>query len=322
MQVKQNNIDFYRGCFYGGAVGDAIGAPDECGEIIGNKKGVITDYTRMAMFTAEGLAISRVRKEAGKTTVLYVYEALLRWLSTQPDIHANSLVADHGTCSIIDGVLLGFQEMRDKRNSDSVSVAALKTGLWGTMDNPVNNSRDCSCVVRSAPAGLMFTPETAFNVGASIAAITHGHESAFLSAGCFAGIISEIIHNNKTVAEAVASISRHLEVIPSGKECLATLTKAMVAANRKDATLFSNPETATDVLGLAVCCAASFPDNFKKCVYSSINQGGKTACTGAAAGYLSGATIGLDALQKKFTGKPELCSLILELAEDMFDTSS
>ncbi len=321
MKPIQNTIDYYRGCFYGGAVGDAMGAPGECRKIAKIKDGSITDYTRMTLFTAEGLAIWRVRKETGKTAVTYVYEALLRWLSTQPDVQASRLVSEYGTCSIIDGVLLGFPEIREKRNSDPVSVSALKTGLQGTMENPVNNSRDCSCVVRSAPAGLMFKPEIAFHMGAGIAAITHGHESAFLSAGCFSGIISEIIHNNRTIVEAVESISRYLKIKPSGNECLETLTTALEAARHKEPTLFSNPETATDVLGLAVCCAVSFPGSFKECLYSALNQGGRTACTGAAAGYLSGAMIGLDALQEKFTGQPELCSIILELADDMFESS-
>jgi len=54
----------------------------------------------------------------------------------------------------------------------------------------------------------------------------------------------------------------------------------------------------------------------------ALNQGGKTACAGAAAGYLSGAMIGLDALRVKFTAKTKLCSIILEVTDDMFDISS
>jgi len=316
---KRNTINFYRGCFYGGALGDALGAPFECRKAIGNNRGVITDYTRMTLFIAEGLAISKVRKKAGKPAINHVFEALLRWLSTQPGIRANKLLADHGTCSIIDGILLGFPEIRETRNSDPVSVSALKTGLQGTVDNPPNNSRACSCVVRSAPAGLMFKPETAFHMGTGIAALTHGHASAFLSAGSFAGIISEIVHNNHNVAGAVESIATYLERQPSNDECLEALAKAMTAAGQKNTALFSNPETATDVLGLAVCCAASFPDSFKECTGSAIKQRGRTACAGSAAGYLSGAMIGLEALQEEFTEPPELCSIILEMADDMFD---
>ncbi len=317
--MRHDNIDYYRGCFYGGAVGDAIGAPDECKKAIGKKRGVITDYTRMALFTAEGLALSRVRREENKTTVLYVYEALLRWLSTQPDVRTDMLLTDHGANSIVDGVLIGFQEIKEKRNSDRISVSVLETGMRGTVDNPVNTSNDCSCVVRSAPSGLMFGPETAFDTGAEIAAITHGHESAFLSAGCFSGIISEIIHNNRSVIEAVDSVSKYLKTKSSDNECVDILMKATDAAKRKDVAVFENPQTAADVLGLAVCCAASFPDSFKNCTYAAIDQGGRTACAGAAAGYLSGALIGLDTLQKEFSGKPELYSIILECAEDMFE---
>ncbi len=73
--------DRIRGCFLGGAVGDALGAPVEFERIdgirsrfgpagiaelaeAGERAGAITDDTQMTLFTAEGLIRARVRAVA------------------------------------------------------------------------------------------------------------------------------------------------------------------------------------------------------------------------------------------------------------------
>lgn len=73
--------DRIRGCFLGGAVGDALGAPVEferidgirsrfgpagIGELAeaGERAGAITDDTQMTLFTAEGLIRARLRAVA------------------------------------------------------------------------------------------------------------------------------------------------------------------------------------------------------------------------------------------------------------------
>ena len=90
-----------RGCMLGGAVGDALGAPvkflglDEIRRVHGNpgiarfaaaygRRGAITDDTQMALFTAEGLILSRVRQEYahGDLAITAIYHAYLRWLFT------------------------------------------------------------------------------------------------------------------------------------------------------------------------------------------------------------------------------------------------
>ncbi len=81
------------------------------------------------LFTAEGLAISRVRKEENKTYISYVYEALQRWLSTQSGIKKDMISSFNNTCNIYDGVLIGFSEIKEKRNSEKISVSVLETRI-------------------------------------------------------------------------------------------------------------------------------------------------------------------------------------------------
>jgi len=56
--------------------------------------------------------------------------------------------------------------------------------------------------MRTAPAGLAFPPDRAFQEGAEYAAITHGHPSGYLTAGFLSGMISYIIEG-KTLVKAI-----------------------------------------------------------------------------------------------------------------------
>ncbi len=77
--MNRKTVEHFKGCLLGGAVGDALGAPVEfmtLEEIIGQfgpggidkfvraygKVGAITDDTQMALFTAEGLILSKTRE--------------------------------------------------------------------------------------------------------------------------------------------------------------------------------------------------------------------------------------------------------------------
>ena len=54
---------------------------------------------------------------------------------------------------------------------------ALSSGIKGTVDKPINNSKGCGGIMRVAPVGLyMSNSENAGKYGADIGAITHGHQ--------------------------------------------------------------------------------------------------------------------------------------------------
>ncbi len=158
--TNKKTIEHFKGCIMGGAIGDALGAPIEFMSIdqirstfghqgltdyskVYGRKGAITDDTQMTLFTAEGLILSKIRQEyQGDEGVIFAdYHALLRWLSTQETNLQDNLIQNHGTCSIVDGVLTGYKEFFSLRAPGNSCLSSLKSGRMGTINDPINNSK-------------------------------------------------------------------------------------------------------------------------------------------------------------------------------------
>jgi ADP-ribosyl-[dinitrogen reductase] hydrolase len=148
--ITKRIIEHFKGCIIGGAIGDALGAPiefmsiDQIRSTHGDqgltdyseaygRKGAITEDTQMTLFTAEGLILSKVRQEyqGDEGVISAVYHALLRWLYTQETNIQGSLIQNHGTCSIVDGVLTGYKELFSLRAPGNSCLSALKSGRMG-----------------------------------------------------------------------------------------------------------------------------------------------------------------------------------------------
>jgi ADP-ribosylglycohydrolase len=59
----------------------------------------------------------------------------------------------------------------------------------GTRTEPINDSKGSAAMVRAAACGFGDDLAEAFESGGDIAALTHGHPSAWLAAGTFAAIV-------------------------------------------------------------------------------------------------------------------------------------
>ena len=118
------------------------------------RNGAITDDTQMVLFTAEGLILSKVRQEyeGDKGVISAGYHAFLRWLYTQETTLQDNLIQNHGTCSIVDGVLTGHKELFSLRAPGNSCMSSLKSGKMGTVGDPINKSKGCGGVMRMAPA--------------------------------------------------------------------------------------------------------------------------------------------------------------------------
>ena len=73
-------------------------------------------------------------------------------------------------------------------------INALSSGISGTIDKPINESKGCGTIMRVAPVGLFYNHDNkqAFKIACELSAITHGHPTGYLSAGFFASIISDL----------------------------------------------------------------------------------------------------------------------------------
>ena len=339
--MDRKTLEHFEGCLLGGAVGDALGAPVEfmtLEEIRGHfgpggihefvpaygKLGAITDDTQMVLFTAEGLILSKTRESdapVSNASLESVYQAYLRWLSTQDSSLADPMIKQHGTCSILDGILVGFRELHNRRAPGNACLSSLKKGSMGTRQTPINNSKGCGGVMRIAPVGLVESPDGVFDTACDIAAITHGHPTGYLAAGCMARIVQEIIAG-RDLRAAVEKAGRVLEKNDHHNECTRALAMAMDAYEQQPVAFetvgsLGQGWIAEEALAIAVYCALAAENDFEKGIVLAVNHGGDSDSTGAMTGNLLGALLGKSAIPEKYLSKLELVDLIAEIAGDL-----
>lgn len=324
---------YYRGCLIGGAIGDALGWPvkfmslEDIKSKYGNRgisslvigrrgRAEITDDTQMTLFTAEGLLRGETRgynkgvSETGKC----VYNAYLRWLYTQGD-------SADDTLNIYDGYLIKQKELYVKRAPGMTCLTSLRNREMGTVDNPLNDSKGCGCVMRVTPIGLFYRPQFAFNKGMECAAITHGHITGHLSAGAFAYIIANIISGidiENSVEYTLSELSKYY----NSEEIIALLRKAINLSMSKKSNEVCIKELgqgwiAEEAVAIAVFCALRYKSDFEEAIITAVNHSGDSDSTGAMTGNIVGAYLGLNKIPRKWTSKLELYDVITKIADDL-----
>ena len=334
------DIDHFTGCLLGGAVGDALGAsvefmttaeihrrfgPDGVSdyEPAYGRKGAITDDTQMTLFTAEGLILHRARKGGGPI-VESVYHAYLRWLSTQKETGEGALLKQHGSCNMVDGILTGFSALHSRRAPGNACLSSLSSGRMGTIESPINNSKGCGGVMRIAPVGLFLGDDAAvFDAACGIAAITHGHPTGYLAAGCLALIIHRL-NAGDGLPDAVQAALTFLESRPHHGETSSAM-KSALAAWKTGSPSFRAVERlgagwiAEEALAIGLYCALAAGDDFEKGVCLAVNHGGDSDSTGAIAGNILGVLLGRGAIPPRYLESLELAEVIEEIAMDLFE---
>lgn len=345
------SIGHFTGCLLGGAVGDALGAAvefDSIGSILKKygengienyapcygRKGAITDDTQMTLFTAEGLLLAWRRKKQAAMPVSYdemLHQAYLRWLDTQGSKSAN---ADFQ--AVQDGWLLTIQELHSRRAPGNTCLSALQSAKMGTLEKPINNSKGCGGVMRVAPVGLYAAIafqssndesricDEIFDLGCRAAAITHGHPSGYLPAGCLATIIYCII-SGLTIEEA---INETLPILTKAEGYEETLNAIKLALNLwKKKTVKPEPETiekigggwvGEEALGISLYCALAAEGDFAKGIRLAVNHTGDSDSTGSITGNILGAMLGRAAIPVPWLEELELKDVIEEVAGDLF----
>ena len=310
-------IKKYLGCLYGCAIGDALGAPvefmglneikdrygktgikdfDEWREF---KPGSFTDDTQMALATAVACIRAHQRfVERGLCHPASVaYYRYLEWLETQND---------------------PFQ----RRAPGNSCLNALRSREMGRIKKPINNSKGCGGVMRTAPVGLAFGPERAFQEGAEFAAITHGHPSGYLTAGVLAEMISHIV-KQKTLSESIHLSTQRLKKQRGHEETLKSLEQALLLSGGK-ISVGKSIETlgegwvGEEALAISVYCALKFPDDWEKGTLAAVNHSGDSDSTGSITGAILGTLLGIDSIPEKWVRQVEDSSRIKKIAEDMY----
>lgn len=344
MSENRRNREYVTGCLVGGAVGDALGAPvefdwlDRIRDRFGpngvseyapayGRRGAITDDTQMSLFTAEGLILAAVRSRGSEVEppAVHVYRAYLRWLATQRGSAADreALRNRHGSCAMMDGLLMTRPELYSQRAPGHSCLSALASGRMGTVDDPINDRKGCGGVMRAAPVAYGVPEERVFETGCDIAAITHGHPTGYLAAGALAWMVYAVSRGRSIRAGAQEALDI-LQPWPDSEECAGAIQDALHAADHLPAT----PETverlgagwiAEEALSIALFCALTAGEDVEAGLRLAVTHGGDSDSTGAIAGNLLGALLGEGAIPPRFLAELELLELIREVAGDLHD---
>jgi len=324
-----------RGCFLGGAVGDALGAPIEFESIREIRarfgpdglrdyapaygvRGAITDDTQMTLFTAEGVlrAFTRASAKGICHPPSVVDHAYARWLATQGERSTRWNVDEP------DGWLVAVRALHARRAPGNTCLSALSQSDAGTRRAPLNDSKGCGGVMRAAPAGLVGSGAMGdpFQLGCDVAALTHGHPSGFLAAGVLAELVSRLL-DGELLEEALEPVLLRLAVEPEHEELHGALRRAIDLADDdpeltpEDVESLGAGWVAEEALAIAVFVALS-ANSFEEGVLAAVNHSGDSDSTGAIAGNLLGAMYGVEAIPSAWLDGLELRDEIESLVDD------
>ncbi|MBH0775808.1 ADP-ribosylglycohydrolase family protein [Nocardia bovistercoris] len=351
-----SRTDIVRGALFGGAVGDALGAPVESMPLqhIRQRYGLagvtgapatfdgrISEETQLTLFVTEALIKGSVRARArgiGGATLGLMQSGMLVWLRGQgfeiPDqpFPPHSTLADH-------------PELMSYRGVSHAAVVALQRAAarrqpgrpLGTRAEPVNDSKGCAAVVRSAPCGFGYAADRSgaaiehiFELGCDAAALTHGHPSGWLPAGTMAAIVYGLCRG-ADLAAAVTAARAELVRHAGHEETETALADALRLASETGAALPSPDQVerlgrgwiAPEALAIGVFTAATAvaaggdPEQIvRNGILAAVNHSGDSDATAAICGSLLGARYGVAAIPTAWRSALDAAPVIDRLAND------
>jgi len=227
------------------------------------------------------------------------------------------------------GWINAYPALSAKRAPSPTSMRVFSSDKFGSMDKPVNDSKGSGCLLRAAPIGLSYSDDPAYilDLAANTAALTHGNEVTWVTSGVLALIISLIIHQELSIAEAVNETLKALDKsFPDSRKAVHELLSSIWSA-RPLATSASSDLDAIHALGegwvsnealaIGILCALRYENDIAGAMTFAANHGGNSSTTAAIAGMLVGARIGFNAIPDRFVDRLELVDVILELADDV-----
>ena len=339
-------LDKYRGCLVGGAVGDALGYAVEFMSLDSIKKkygdggireyalsgGIarISDDTQMTLFTANGLLLG-VTCETVESYSENIARCYLDWFITQTEGYP---VREKDVSSW----LINDKRLFSCRAPGNTCLSALEMMAngrkRGSVADPINKSKGCGGVMRVAPIGLYFmgeeyTSEEIDMIAAEAAAITHGHELGYIPAAALAHIIHIVSH--ETDADLYEAIESSLNAVCSMFEKtqeLDSFVKLMKLAVKLSESEISDEEAirtlgegwvGDEALAIAVFCALRYRESFEDAMVASVNHDGDSDSTGAIAGNILGAYLGMSAIPQKYLDNLELMDVMIEISDDLYN---
>lgn len=332
--------DRIRGAMIGCAAGDALGYPVEVlsEAAIVERYGLrgITDYdldengtahftadTQLMLLSANGILYAHTRGALrGIMAPVYQYfdAFYMNWYRLQTTERASRSRV---------GWINAYPALSAKRAPSPTSMGVFSSDKFGSMDEPINDSKGSACLLRAVPIGLSYSRDPAYilDLGANTAALTHGNEVAWMASGALALIISLIIHQELSITEAVNKTLKALDKsFPDSRKAVNelsyTIHSAMSLATSASSDLdaihaLGKGWVADEALAIGILCALRHENDIAGAMTFAANHGGDSNNTAAIAGTLVGARIGFNAIPDRFVDRLELVDVILELADDV-----
>ncbi len=350
--------DKIRGCFIGGAAGDALGYPVEFlsesqialywglygmrnFQLDGKSgKALVSDDTQMTLFTANGIIYADTRLAMHGISAAphrYIAKSYQDWLQTQEITYDEGRDVDRKNCI---SWLVDVPELYNSRAPGNTCLSALREQRikadipFNFIDVPQNDSKGCGGVMRVAPLGLRNyhwkNIEELDKEGAEIAAITHGHSLGYMPAAVLVHIIRKIVYAEKkqTLREIVLDARETARKIFAGdrhlKELLNIIKLAVELSENNEEDIDNIHQlgegwVAEEALAIAIYCSLKYENSFSSGIIAAVNHNGDSDSTGAITGNILGAIAGLNSIPQKWKDNLELYDVIIEIADDMFN---
>ena len=333
--------DQISGCIYGGTLGDALGYAVEfkkysairkrygAGGIqdmpLSGKKAVISDDTQMTLFTMEGMAQGYKRSVQGASEGVewYIYLSYLRWYQTQ-GVSLGFEIPNHWPSKLAD-----VPQMNQWRAPGRTCLDALKSGRMGTIQDPINHSKGCGGVMRTAPLGFMEAFGSPLVNGSKAAAITHGHPLGWIPAGMLSDIVYKLIYEKRrplkeTILKSLEDTIWQFRDFPEITYFDQLMKKAIALSETegddvKQIESIGGGWVGDEALAIAMYCCLRYPGDMKKMLTVSVNHSGDSDSTGAIAGNILGAYTGMDGIPKDWLAQLELTDVMQNQIDELTD---
>ena len=348
------NIDKYRGCLLGGAAGDALGYAIEFDreEAIAARYGSrgIRDYqlderglapfsddTQMTLYTANSLLCSLAALSAqasGGAPALVSPSALAAYAPAQmAQFYVEWMYTQVSPFPLAEpkAWISSLPELFASRAPGVTCMNACEAMASGA--KAVNNSKGCGGIMRMAPVGLIntcpgFSGVELQRLGAQLAELTHCHELGWMPAGVFAHIVSLLARDEaSSVREAATQALNTLpEAFPNAHylgqlQELLRYTLRLADSDMPDLEAIhalGEGWVAEEALAIGLLCSLRHEDDFAGAITSAVNHGGDSDSTGAIAGNIVGAHLGLAGIPQCYLEHLELRDTISKIADDLF----
>jgi ADP-ribosylglycohydrolase len=250
----------------------------------------ISDDTQMTLFALERIIPYMHNKELPfRSLTTDIYIGFGDWYNTQtinvpkkPELKKE---------------LADFEQLYKMEAPGGTCMSALNSFQMGTLNHPINDSKGCGGIMRTAPVAFIeeLSLDAAFEFGAKQAAITHGHPDGYLSAGFFTALLKAHIDDNLSVLmdptvgvfnllfDITKRYPKHEAFVKYVEKVIYYINQPERLEKKELNNVLGQGWVGDEALGIAMYCAYK-NDNFKDClVHASYHDGDSDSTASLAA---------------------------------------